>query len=199
MNPVAICNMALSFIGANVINKLDFDSPSSVEEQLCAVNFYPTVQTVLEAKAWLFATGYVNLGAITAAPAGQVDRPDFPDRRAIPADTIAIRALDDGSGSFTIKGERNGEYVVTEPTASLYAVVTRYERDSNKWTPTFAKAVAYCLAADICLPLNNNVKLMEIMLQKYAAELKKAGTFDGLQGTTNRQLQVITRSSALRR
>jgi hypothetical protein len=196
IDPVAICNIALGFIGANTITTLDEDAVSSTEEELCANLFEPLVKKMLEEKAWLFATGVISLGA-EAYPEDEVERADLPRRFKIPADVVAVRAVDDGSGAYTIKWERAGMYVVTEQTDvdALFAIVTKFNNDPKTWSPTFSMALSYKIASILAVPLTHNAKLMGLYEEEYKKEIAKAGIYDGMQGSTNDVAKV--RSSSL--
>ncbi len=201
MDPVAICNVALGLIGANKINTLVEADAASTEEELCSAIFGPLVKKVLEEKAWLFATGFYDLGAVAATPVGRAERPELPSRRALPADAVAVRACDDGSGDYTILWELEGRHVVSEQADKLYAVVTRYVEDPALWSPTFCMAVAFLLASDLAVPLAGPSKagLADGLYLKYERELRKAATYDGMQGNTSGAAQVSAGSLAGRR
>lgn len=176
MDPVSICKLALGWIGANTISKLDEVNPSSVEERRCAENFEPAVLCALEEKPWLFATGSnpLDLGA----PEDTGD-PVYPVRFLVPPGTVAVRYCDDGSGYFDVEWEQRGEYVVSEKVDHLYAIATKYITDPQKWTPTFCTSVAYLLASRLAGPLApDRAGLPERMLMMYEREIKKAGVFD---------------------
>lgn len=198
-NPVSICNIALGFIGANTITTLNEDDASSVEEEMLAPLFEPTVKKILEEKAWLFATGFVDLGAIAATPAGEVERLDLPSRFKLPADTVAVRACDDGSGDYTVLFEKAGGYVVAEPATQLFALLTRYNPDPKAWAPSFVFAVIYKLAHLLAVPLSQNAKLGALYEAEYERELKKASTLDAMQGNTFEKISRKSSSLALKR
>jgi hypothetical protein len=198
MDPVAICNLALGFIGANKIRSIEAEEADSVEAELCAALFWPTAHAVLEAADWLFATGFIDLGAKTAAPANEVDRVDLPARFTMPADAIAVRRCDDGSGDFTIKWERNGRFVMSEGTDALYAIVT-WDKEPGDWTPTFCLAVAHLLASQLAGPLTQKQSIIDREYALFEREKKSAKTFDGMQGNTVQKVQIKTSSLANRR
>lgn len=178
MDSVTIANMALGAIGQRKINSLLDDSFSAEQ---CNIFYEPAVKYTLEQKAWLFATEFIDLGA--AQEAGAAD-PVFTKKFAVPGTVIAVRRVDDGSGLFDIKWERRGGFVFTEDTATLFAYVTQFIADPNLWTPTFGWAVAFKLAETICGPLTENEALEAKMERKFEKELAKAGTLDGLQGSS---------------
>lgn len=175
MDPVAICNLALGWIGANRIYALNEDDPQSVEEELCLTNFPLAVRTALEEKPWLFATGssLIDLGAPEAT-----NDPNFPTRFAVPPDVITVRICVDGDGE-PVEFERRGDYVICQEADNLYAIATVYVGDPAKWTPTFCRAVAAQIASDLAPVLApDRAGLDRKMEARYIDAISKAGVFD---------------------
>lgn len=181
MDPVAICNMALGFLSKHRINDLieGEEAADSDEQELCST-FYPiAVRLALEEKGWLFATGSrpVDLGA----PQESGD-PQYPVLFALPADLVTVRRVVDANGDSLLYERREGG-IVTEDTDKAYAIITKYIDDPKKWTPNFCLAVAYRIATFIAVPLTESTGLEAKMEKLYTDTVKKAGTFDGLQGS----------------
>jgi hypothetical protein len=250
MDPVTICNMALGWLGAKKITAIVEEEASSVEQELCAIQFPMAVLSCLEERAWLFATGSVDLGA--GQESGDAE---FPVKYEKPSTMIRIIAIDDGSGSYAVKFERRGDEVFTEgeldqpaaPTAPAwdsltpyalgttvnhlwrswraladstgvepvdgspvweaipntssrptYAKAVSFVDDPKVWTPTFCRAVAARIAADLAGTLTENVGLGERMEAKYRNEISRAGALDG-SNATSRPVQMRTTSATLRR
>lgn len=178
--PVEICNLALGWLGANLIHDLDADAPESTEAELCSANYDAAVKAVLEAKAWTFATERVDLGAGQESGVAE-----YPQAYAIPGEVVRVLAVDDGSGTFELGWVREGDQVLVEravSSASAKAIVL--VEDATKYPPSFVRALAYRLAADLAVPITENAKLALAMEQLYGFELKKAGALDGMQGST---------------
>jgi hypothetical protein len=200
MDPVAICNMGLGFLGANQIRTIVADEVTSVEEELCAAIFEGVIRAALAERAWLFATGIFDLGAIAATPAGQVERADLPYRYQLPSLALAVRAVDDGSGEFNTPFERSGDCVLVYGVSSgAQAIVTMYEPDPKKWCPTFGLAIAHKIAALCAVPLTQKVSLHELHEKLYEREIQKAKIYDGMQGSTIQAVRVNRSSLANRR
>jgi len=192
MDPVTICNMAMGWLGAKKISTIDVNEASSVEEELCSVQFPMAVRSTLEARAWLFATGSIDLGA----PADSGDL-EFPTQFTLPTTVIRPLACDDGSGEWSMRWERRGDKIVTEATDVCKLRAVSYTEDVKRWTPTFCRAVAARIAADTTGPLTEGTVSSEKMEAKYLRELAQAGVFDGQQGSS-RQFRNPN-SAALRR
>lgn len=178
MDAVGICNLALGWLGADKISQLDEEAPLSTEEELCARLYPAAVRAALEAKPWTWATKRESLGAPAAT-----GLPDFPSKYAIPSTVVRVLMCDDGSGTGDIEWRREGGYVLAETSpTTLYAKVVTLEEDPSKFSPGFIRAVASRLAADLAMPLTENVKVADRFEVRYQVELHKAGAADGAQG-----------------
>lgn len=182
MDPVTICNMALGALAQHKIASFDDDSDAA---ELCSTFFWSVVKTVLEQRAWLFATGSVDLGAVQAS-----DDAEFPSKFALPNTIIRTLRLDDGFGDWKLRGERRGAWIYTEAATKCLARAVNYEEDTSKWTPTFCWAVAYKLAETIAGPLTENAAVESRMEKKYLRELSDAGTLDGMQSWKPEKLTI---------
>jgi hypothetical protein len=186
VDAVGICNLALGWLGERAITTLDAELGTT--EELCARLYPEALRVVLEARAWTFATQRLQLG-----PAEATGLVDFPSRYPIPTTVIRVLTCDDGTGTQEIEWRREGAYVLTQtspPTVSAKAIVL--VEDPALFSPTFGRALAARIAADLAGPITENRSLAADMEQRYQLELRQAGTRDGLQGTSE-----STRSSGL--
>jgi hypothetical protein len=167
--------MALGWIGANLIHQLDGENPQSVEEELCADNFPLAVRTALEEKPWLFATGSKPLDLGVAEETGDAR---FPVRFALPPEVVAVRYIQDANG-YPLEFEKRDGFVVTEDAEKAFAICTTYIDDPKRWTPTFCRAVASQIAADLAPVLApERAGLDRKMEARYIDAISKAGVFD---------------------
>lgn len=182
MDPVAICNMALGWLGQGKIETIDPEETDGAAEELCSTFFEPDVRSTLEETAWLFATGAKPLDL--GAPQETGD-PNFPVSFALGTEVVAVRYVFDASGQ-PLDFERRIGSVVTQDTDRAFAIVTKLDDttvDPKAWPPSFCRAVAARIAADIAGPLTESVSLELKMEQRYEKELSKAMIYDGKQGT----------------
>jgi hypothetical protein len=201
MNPVTICNMALGFFGgARVVSIEDSAANDSDEAALCNTFFEPSLRAVLEERAWLCATGFIDLGGGVDSPyAGASAEHALVKQFVLPATVIRPLACDDGSGEFTIQWERNGQKILSEDTTSLLCKAVLMVNDLNLCTPNLVLAVAYKLASVIAGPITQSSAIEQKMLAKYEEQVSKAGTLDGMQGATTQIAKIKSTSLALRR
>ncbi len=179
--PVDICNLALGWLGEHLITQLNENNPLSTDEQLCARLYPEAVRSVLEAKAWTFATERLSL-----APAASTGRDDFPSKYPLPATVVRVLSVDTGYGENECEWRREGAQVLTDASPTTLAVKALVEPDPTKFSPGFVRAVAARLAADLAIPVTSNAGLQRAMEAKYLRELALAGRLDGQQGSGER-------------
>lgn len=175
MSEVTICNLALSWLGADQIISLNDESTSAI---LCNANYHDARKSVLEATAWTFATKRTTLAQIAGAPVW----PLYGVQYAIPADSLRILEMSENGFNSTF------EHWVIESGRLLcntQKVWVRYiwdVLDTSKFSPMFVQALAARLAADMSIPLTNDRVLQKDMWSLYELKVSGATTVDGLQG-----------------
>ncbi len=191
MTPVEICNLALGFVGAKPIVSLD-DALTTAE--LCRTMFAPAARTVMERRAWLFATQ-----RLTLEPGEETGDARWPRRFVLPTTVVRVLGVDSGTGEWTARWVREGQAVLTEDALStvfVRAVVDPGEGATALWTPGFTRAVALRLAADLAGPIAENASLAARLESQYEAAVRVAGTMDGMQGSS--ELPPPTRAQLAR-
>ena len=179
-----ICNIGLGWIGANRV--ADITNGTSEEELLCKDQFEISVRATLEHKAWLFATAVVDCGVGAAVDTGEHE--DFSGKYTLPGGSNVVHVVqaDDGSGKYDVDFEQRGGYVYADlaPSAKLYVRAVCYNADPSTWTPTFQRAVAARIAADLAMTLTESLVHEQRMEKKFAEEVKKGGAWDAMRGTS---------------
>jgi len=197
---VAICNLALSWLGGDLIISLD---DPTVEAKLCKANYEPLRDTVLEEREWTFAVKRIELPSLQDTPLYGFDR-----AFQIPPDTIRLLQVsragedvtsggaarrDTGQGrEQRIEWLREGETVVANGAERIYARVLTRISDTTKFSPAFDQCLAARIAMDIAIPLTNSEKLQASMAAMYGQKIRIAAGTDGMQGRSYR-----TRSDSL--
>lgn len=178
---VSISNMALGWLGGNLITSLDDES---TEAALCKANYDICRDAVLEDRDWTFATARQILSALTAAPAF-----GYAYQYQVPPDLIRILMVsDEPLFVHDLDWERQGHVIVTDASIVYVKYIKRVE-DPSKFTAGFVHALAARLAMEIALPLTNSLDMQSQMVSMYGTKLERAGAMDGMQGK-NRQLRV---------
>ncbi len=177
MTPVEICNLALGWIGQRAIASLE---DLSVPAELCNANFAAAARTVLERRAWMFATQRLVL-----EPGAETGDARWPRSFVLPATAVRVLNVDDGSGEWRARWAREGQAVLTEQDLDrCYARAVVQADDTALWPPGFTRAVALRLAADLAGPITENARLVERLEAQYEHAVKTAGTMDGMQGSS---------------
>jgi hypothetical protein len=179
MTRVQICNLALGWLGAGRISQLDESEPLSAQEEACASVFDSCVRTVLEAKAWTFATTRLALSPVLTS--GLADRPY---KVSIPTSVVRVLDVDDGSGLFDVDWRREGsEILLFDALDVVHARVITFEDDPTTYSPGFERALAARIAADVAGTLTENPALGERMESRYQFELSVGASRDAKQGS----------------
>lgn len=185
LTEVAICNLAIGWLGGNLISSLDDDSE---EARLCKANYEASRDSALEDRDWTFATSRKQL----------TQNPDYPGFGSynsfhLPADhirTIAVSASPDFDDNIDWFKEQNLILAITDV---MYIRYIFRQKQVAYFSPNFQQAVAARLAHDICTPLTHNEKLKGMMWDEYLIRVEWTGALDGVQGVS----QPLIKSSEL--
>ena len=212
---VSICNLALGWIGANLITSLDDDNR---EAQLCKTNFADIRDAVLEEREWTFAVRRLSLAPTVLKPVY-----GYGNQFLLPPDVIRVLNIPDTTFGDTLSfftgairqaqqgpdqqpqlpvwrkesvdqpGTLVGQVILANTDQLLVRVIWRVT-NIDLWSPMFIHAVAARIAADLAIPLTQNRTLQSDMWNLYDLKLRKAAVMDGMQGRME-----IKRSEAIQR
>jgi len=186
MNVVAICNLSISWLAGNPITSID---DQSVEAGLCKANYDVSRDSVLEDGNWTFATKYWELAPLATSPIigdGKLFK--------LPAECLRVLEVDNGSDTWKATWAREENNIrISSDIAYIKGIFQL--TDSEKFTTSFAQAVAARMAMDLCIPLTNSTQVLQAMVELYREKLLIAKARDGQQGSnkhfTNNQLTVV--------
>jgi hypothetical protein len=185
ISETSICNQALGWLGEKPINSLE---EGTVNAELCREN-YPFIRdAVIEERMWSFAM--VRAKSITA----ERDEWDTMYKHAMPIPWLNVfrvyRSVTPNARRRSDNWVKEGEYILTkEDTVYLWGV--KRITDTGKFTNMFVQCLAERLAADLCIPITENVTLQGVRWQLYGAKLAEASVRDGQQGA-NEEIQSNT-------
>lgn len=176
LTEVAICNLAVGWLGGSLISSLDDDSD---EARLCKANYETSRDAALEDRDWTFATSRKQL---TQNPG----YPGFGSYKSYytPSDCLRVIAV---SGSVDFDDNVDWFKEQNMILAMVDVMYIRYifrQKQAAYFSPNFAQAVAARLAHDICTPLTHNEKLKGMMWDEYLIRIEWTGALDGLQGVS---------------
>lgn len=198
---VQICNLALSWLGGDLIISLDDET---VEAKLCKANYEPLRDAVLEEREWTFAVVRKELAALQSVPLYGFDK-----AFQIPPATLRVLQISRGGDSVEAGADnsryntgqgreeridwlREGSTVVANNAERVFARLLTRVTDTTKFSAAFDQALAARIAMDIALPLTNSDKMQQSMTAMYGQKLRIAAGTDGMQGRSYK-----TRSDSL--
>jgi hypothetical protein len=174
MDQVAICNLALGWLGANPITSID---DASVTAELCKANWDAVRDVVLEAREWTFAIKRASLAADATAPEYY-----WGLRYQLPSTCVRVLDADDGSGYADFEWVKEGQYILTNQAAPLRIRYVERVEDTALWSAGFGMAMAYRLAFAICIALTENRSQQNDLWALFQKSLTEAARMDGMQG-----------------
>ena len=205
MDPVAIANLALGWLGCDRITQ--FENPTQKTEQLLADQFEGLRDAVLEDGDWTFATKRL----VVVPDPNQVPAFGYGAAFPVPATVLRVVQVLPGGGAPTLdafaasmspdfEASIDWRYedrcvLVEAGYTSLNVKAIVQVPDSTRWSPSFCQALAARIAADLCVPISGDRALSVDLWKLYEGKLKTARSNDGRQGRS----QVIRASSIARR
>lgn len=183
LSEVQICNLALGWLGAELITSLGDDNDGA---KLCNVNYPSARDTLLEMRDWSFAIKRRILTPLLEPPVHT-----YSQAFLIPADVIRTLMVDDTTfADNLLDWTKEGNQILANVEKIYITYISRIT-DTVVFTPTFAQALAQRLAADMAIPLTESRTLQESHWALFEAKFEEASTSDSMQG---KPLQTRTRT-----
>jgi len=166
---VEICNLAISWVGGNLITSLGDDSK---EAKVCTANYALLRDAMVESRDWTFAIQRLDLPLSGTSPVN-----GYANAFQIPSTTLRILDVNSGLEDWRVEGD---SIVTNDGTLKMRAVMQ--VTDPNLFSSLFIQAFASLLASNIAIPITQSLKLQQQYYQLYLAKLEEAVTNDGMQG-----------------
>ena len=176
---VSLCNSALALLAANRITALGDDSQ---EESLICEDLFPEVRDqIIESNDWTFATERIQLGASASSPVFGFDY-----EATLPSEVLRVLGVWEDPDS-----DKRGKYKVEGSTirtdfSPVYVKYIKQITDVTKISPMARKAIYLELAAQLCVPLTEDMKRQENLSKMATFALDEAAALDGIQGSQER-------------
>ena len=178
-SPVAVCNLALSWLAGNRILSLDDDSD---EARHCKANYDPSRRAVLEGREWTFAVKRAQLPALAEPPLF-----GWTHKFLLPSDCLySIGVYDPGHSNRPEPPQIQHRVEQREVLAWIKVIHMKYIiniEDTTKFSPLFDQTLAAHIAMNIAIPLTENSQHYDRMATLYQFNLDAAAASDGMQGT----------------
>jgi hypothetical protein len=173
-----ICNLALSYLGQKPITNLM--NPQTHVDQICALNYRPAKDAVLEAHNWTFAIKRVTL----STPLVQAPEWGFAYAYQLPTDVFRViwcgRTPNEKSyDQFDWRVE--DQTLVTDEPIVYVRYVSNVE-NPDKFSPLFVQALACRLAMEMCIAITESGALYDRLAQTYGVKIAEAVGNNGSQG-----------------
>ena len=188
MRKTDICNIALGWVGANLIMDMAEDT---IEAELCVTNYETSIKAALEAVDWTFARARAALVPLAEEIVGT----DYSNHFQLPSNCLVVRWVSNSSNfKNEVKWEKE-QHTLYASAEKLWVKYTGFIEDPNKYTAKFIHMTATQLAADICIPLNGD-KIQEKELRgKFEMLTDQAGGADGVQSLPQKvKANTLTRA-----
>lgn len=190
-NQTQIANIALSWLGQNLINDLGDEQN---EAKIMNANYALSRDKVLADHAWTFALRREILAPV-AAPVEFGTAVKF----LIPSDVLRVhRVFRPTGGGLSFIGkviqtnvlqnarwEREGQFIIAREEI-VWALFIFRQTNTDTYNPSFVHALAARLAADTAMAFTENRKMFEQMEALYDVKLGDALYSDGSQGRTEK-------------
>jgi len=174
---VSICNQALGWLGAESITSL---SDRSTTAELCKNNYPILRDAVMTEMAWTFATDRAT--SVTA----DLDAWGHNYKHSVPPNWLQVlrvyRKVTNESKLDSMGWVREGNFIITKE-ATVYLWGIKQVTATSYFSEAFTQCLAARIAADLCIPITQNVNQQGALWQLYGAKLEKAAMSDGLQGS----------------
>lgn len=180
---IQIYNAALARVAASRVSDPDLEVDNARGVELCQ-DLYPIVkETTLAESAWSFASRKQKLDSIIAGD----DDFNRGNRFLIPSDVIRVHRVfrtPQAPEWDQADWEREEQYIYVK----LDVIYCHFIIDvsENKMPGYFVDAMSTRLAAEICMPITENPRLMRELWELYGAKITEAKSMDGSQGRSER-------------
>ena len=173
---VAICNAALSLLGAERIVAL---TDTRKEAVLCNVFYAQARDTVLRAYPWNFATRRADLGAPLASSDENAPEWGFAYGFTLPTDPLCLRVLEtENDEPYRVEGR----VLYTDASALKIRYIAQIT-SPEQFDDSYRYALAANLAMLLAMPITKSATILKEMTAMYNAAIAQAQHVDTQEGT----------------
>jgi len=177
---ISICNLALRRVGSRK-TITDLGSNESEEAIHCNALYAHARDTVLDAFPWPFAMKYATLDLVEDLSEEEDDENrDWNYSYRYPTDCLKVRRIVTSAGRletvpepFEIGQDSAGLLIYTDEEDAKIQYTARFT-NSAQFSPIFADALAWRLAADLAMPLSQEESVRETAERFYRYALGEA-------------------------
>lgn len=170
---VGIANSALIKLGASTITALPDGSKNSI---LAAEQYDKTRRQLLREHPWNCAIGRAKLGQLSDAPAFEFDH-----AYQLPTDWLRTLNVSDNTGGLGEPEYHIEGNTIVSSADDIYLKYVKDLSDPNVMDASFREALAFALAADLCIALTASNTLKEQMDKGKTDALLSARSIDSIE------------------
>lgn len=170
----AICNRALTFLGANRISSLDDDT---VEARLCKEHYEDTLSDLLRSHPWKFAIARASLGLISTTPTYEWDY-----QYQLPSDCLRVIGME---GHETDDWTVEGNYLLTNATEAKIKYIKKITT-VGLFDPSFTTVLALDIAILISYSITTSQGIRNDLIELRKEKIKEARTYSAQEAVGNR-------------
>lgn len=199
MSEIAICNQALSKLGAGRITSLILPSGSdpSVARRVgvCSDLYAPTRDALVGGYRWMFATKEARLVREQSAPEF-----GYKVQFILPPDCLAVWWAGSAPEREFPRWERVGDRVYADGSDAAYIWYSRRVTDTQLFSAPFVVTLATRLAAEMCYAVTESNSRANALWDEFEVKLGEARAAEGQQGrvevTRARELTAVRGGSS---
>lgn len=170
---VAICNSALSKIGAAAIVSM---TEGTRNANACNRQYAILRDALIRAHEWNFAIKRVKLAQLSGTPVSEFDF-----QYQMPSDWLrTVDVTDNDAGLGTVEYRIEGRIILSDAN-ELWLRYVRQVTDPNEMPPDFREALAFMLGADLAVPIAQSNTLRQQMRDEFKSNLRTAKSTDGME------------------
>lgn len=178
MDKIAICNMAIGFVGGTPIMSFDDET---VEAEQCSL-YYDIARTFcLESRDWTFASAFRQL-----AHQPSIAPSEFAFGFQLPSDCLAVRIVSQSTDMKTPAEYQKDGRVIWLDDSVVYIKYTKDITDTSLFSPSFQTALAHKLGEFISTTITGDKVLKRALMTEATDMLEEGGSIDGMQGSPKR-------------
>lgn len=179
-----ICNLALLKVGNSAGFLTDLGSDNSAQADACNRAYVPCRDELQEIFPWSFTLTRAALAASPVAPAW-----GYTTAFVKPPEFLRLVSVEGQGAQYEVEGD----FILSDEDAPFLVRYQRLVTDTSKFPPTWAQALAYRIALEICPALavsNTRIETLASMYKQALAQAKRVDRMgisdrDPLDGSWN--------------
>ncbi len=195
VSQVELCNLALSRSGGHRISQITSLGEASNEARQCAVKLPHLIKTSLRAYPWRFAGKKVILAACKLEGVHNLDELSilygskvlyqYPNDCLVARHVYSARGAEEQGRDFHVELGSDGTKLIISDVNDAVLIYTSTLTDASLWDPMFYDALAWQLAAELCIGLGNDMEKAKQLELRAIESFERAKVVDAKESSHN--------------